>query len=300
MIKKTASYFGITQQRLHALLQWKTLDLKYKYLSYGQLLSNFYKNRNAAYNVFSLSDLRSRKKSDTLFILGCNRNINDIPDSIWSEMGNFDSLGFNYWIYHKFVPTYYSLEYGQNKHIHEFHKQLIRNRAADYKNTIFLVSTRARRRGMTPRLIPDYFPPNPNVAYFLYPMIANNSESKPFTPEDFQKTMLFRGSLNVYLYFARLMGFKKIILVGCEMDSSVAFYEDYPEAQWMFNIDGFIKPKEERAKILYGGAYSVHGKHSVVNIILAINEFVFKPEGIKLYVFNKKSLLYPKVPLFKF
>jgi hypothetical protein len=27
---------------------------------------------------------------------------------------------------------------------------------------------------------------------------------------------------------------------------------------------------------------------------------VFKPEGINLYVFNKKSLLYPRVPLFEF
>ena len=49
-----------------------------------------------------------------------------------------------------------------------------------------------------------------------------------------------------------------------------------------------------------GGTYSSKGKHGYIDTILAINEFVFKPEKIELYVFNKKSLLYPKVQLFEF
>jgi len=38
----------------------------------------------------------------------------------------------------------------------------------------------------------------------------------------------------------------------------------------------------------------------VIETVLAINEFVFRPQGIRLMVFNKKSLLYPQIPLFEF
>ena len=96
------------------------------------------------------------------------------------------------------------------------------------------------------------------------------------------------------------MEFKKIVLVGCEMDSAIPFFEYLPEAQWMNEISGFQPTREERLKAQYGGAYNTKNKHSMVNTILAIDEFVFRPTGIELYVFNKNSLLYPKIPLYDF
>ena len=35
------------------------------------------------------------------------------------------------------------------------------------------------------------------------------------------------------------MGYKKIVLVGCEMDTAVTFYHDLPEAQWIFEIESY-------------------------------------------------------------
>ena len=145
-----------------------------------------------------------------------------------------------------------------------------------------------------------FFPPDPTVGYFLYPKTVDCAVSEAFEPRHFRSTIFYRGSLNMYLHFARLVGYRKIILVGCEMNTSTTFYEDWPEAQWIFDLPGYVQPKSVRASIAYGNTYVSKGKHSMTDAILAINEFVFKPEGIELYSFSSESVLCPEVPVFGF
>jgi hypothetical protein len=47
------------------------------------------------------------KKSDKLFILGSASNINNLSDDQWREIRQNDSVGFNSWTRHKFVPSFY-------------------------------------------------------------------------------------------------------------------------------------------------------------------------------------------------
>ncbi|SVE32853.1 uncharacterized protein METZ01_LOCUS485707, partial [marine metagenome] len=115
----------------------------------------------------------------------------------------------------------------------------------------------------------------------------------------FKKSIHYRGALNLYLYVARLFEYRKIVLLGCEMDSGIPFYEHYPEAQWMPEIENYQPSYEERLRNRYAFLYDSKGKHSLMTTILAINEYVFDPEGVELYVFNKKSLLYPTIPLYR-
>ena len=81
---------------------------------------------------------------------------------------------------------------------------------------------------------------------------------------------------------------------------ATCFFEDLLEAQWMFQLEGYVYDKETRSKIPYGGVEASKGLHSMHTAIKAINEFVFKLEGIELYVFNQRSVFYPDVPLFTF
>lgn len=285
---------------LHEFKQKYIPDLSSRrYLTTRETLRRYFLNRHLPYRRYSLSDLKERRK-DILFILGSNRSINEITDEEWAEIGKHDSLGFNYWIFHKFVPTYFSLEYGSDSEVNNYHMDCIQRRFNDYKNTIFLVHSRERRRGMSPWLLPEYYPPNPHTFFYTFPHLVKCPAERPFRREDFKNSIFYRGSLNLHLHVARLIGYRCIVLVGCEMDSSTTFYENYPEAQWIFQIDGYVPSKEERAKIKYGGAYDSKGKHNFIKLILAINKYVLQPEGIKLYVYNKKSLLYPEIPLFRF
>ncbi len=286
---------------LYALVQWYLPDLEFRYVPYRVMGRRFLANRHRHYTALTTKQLRERRRSDTVFLLGCGQSISSIEDRVWEKIAAHDTLGWNYWIYHPFTPTYYALEYGGgNSSVDKEHVKLIKQRSDDYADTTILINSRARRRGMHPRLQPEYFPERARVGYFLFPKVVTCSETRPFCAADFRESMFYRGSLNLYLYFARLAGYRRIVLVGCEMNSAVPFYDDLPQAQWMKQIPGYILPREEREKQAYDGAYVSKNKHSLLTTIKAINEFVFKPEGIELCVFSEKSLLYPDVPLLQF
>ncbi|RJQ27359.1 hypothetical protein C4565_05335 [Candidatus Parcubacteria bacterium] len=283
----------------YALKEFFTPDLNVRYEDWGTQFLNAFRNIRRPVRRISLKEAK-RNRNEILFILGCNRSINELKKEIWQRISRHDTLGFNYWIYHPFVPTYYGLEYDRNYFINHHHAKIIQARAKDYAETIFLVHSRAWRRGMSPRLLPQFFPENPKVLRFLFPPVVNCPDGRPFNKNDFRNTILYRGSLNLYLHFARLIGYKKIVFVGCEMNVATAFYEDYPEAQWMFQVENYLQDKVTRSKIAYGGVENSKGRHSMPTAIKAINEFVFKPEGISLYVLDKRSVLYPDVPVYTF
>ena len=303
-------------------LKERILDLRYyiyqKFLpdtvlwSFKEMFMKAWKNKHLKARRITLSNLKKEKK-EILFIIGGNRSLNDIDDDVWDKISKYDSFCFNYSIFHKVIPTYYEQEHGINKEILSYQKKLLQKRKLDYKDTIFLIHSRHWRRGWNHWVSPEFFPPNPKYFYFIYPNIINCPPSRPFEKKDFRRSIQYRGSLNLHLYFARLIGYKKIVLVGCEMDTAVTFYHDLPEAQWIFENEAYkgeLKmkepPKEKRHQIRYEGAELRNNskgepvKHSMIDTFKAINEFVFKPEGIELYVFDKRSLLFPDVPLFKF
>ena len=51
-------------------------------------------------------DLHTYKRSDTLIVLGSGASINDISPERWKAIARHDSVGFNFWPIHPFVPTY--------------------------------------------------------------------------------------------------------------------------------------------------------------------------------------------------
>jgi hypothetical protein len=290
---------------LYKLFEWYTPDLWFRYLTMRELLQQVLVNRSKKYKIFSHEEILERKKSDTLFICGSSGHVDEIDEATWDKINEHDTLGLNYFIYHKFSPTYFALAYGRDDLVNIHHEALIRKRNNEYKNTIFLIGSRKRRRGVHPRVMPQFFTDNPKVAYFLHPKSVKTPDSRPFCSEDFRETMFYRSSLNLYMHVARLFKYRKIVLVGCEMDSAVPFYEHYPEAQWMHEMEGptgfgeYEGPYEERKKLRYVLTYPRKKQHNLVTTILAINEYVFGPEGIELYVFNKKSVLYPRIPLYQ-
>tara|TARA_B100001123_G_scaffold451120_1_gene627128 strand:+ start:127 stop:1059 length:933 start_codon:yes stop_codon:yes gene_type:complete len=283
---------------LYELFEWYIPDLWFRYLTPREVLQQLLINRHNRFKIFSHKEIIERKKSDTLFICGTSAHVDEIGDATWDKINEHDTLALNYFIYHKNRPTYFALNYGRDDLVNIHHEELIRKRNNEYKNTIFLISSRKRRRGVHPRIMPQFFTDDPKVTFFLHPKSAKVPDTRSFCSADFKQTMFFRSSLNLYLYVARLFEYRKIVLLGCEMNSGVPFHEDYPEAQWMHQIEGYQAPYAERKRLRYNGTYDSKGKHNLVTTIMAINEYVFKPEGIELYVFNEKSVLYPQIPLY--
>ena len=55
-------------------------------------------------------DLTPLKSSDTVFLLGSGRSINEIREDRWQVIGRHDSIAMNFWLAHAFVPRIYLFE----------------------------------------------------------------------------------------------------------------------------------------------------------------------------------------------
>ena len=60
--------------------------------------------------VGTISSLRRKKASDTLFILGSGSSVNHLSDTAWQEVARHVSVGINHWTLHQFVPDIYAVE----------------------------------------------------------------------------------------------------------------------------------------------------------------------------------------------
>ena len=96
-------------------------------------------------------DLRALKRSDTLFVLASGSSINQILPARWDGMAQHDTVGFNYWPIHSFVPTMYFLETIRLITASEMFPafcRIAKQRAKDYKNVVKIVT---EFRPRTPR-----------------------------------------------------------------------------------------------------------------------------------------------------
>ena len=61
-------------------------------------------------NLDTIVEIRERKKSDVLYILGSGSSVNSISDEAWEEIRANVSIGINHWTLHRFVPDIYAVE----------------------------------------------------------------------------------------------------------------------------------------------------------------------------------------------
>lgn len=85
-----------------------------------------------------LSELKSFKRSDVLFIFGSGASICNISNQQWSQINRKDSLGINLWLIHPHIPNFYTFEVPRLYHHQEVMMHNLRIRAKDYRHTAFL------------------------------------------------------------------------------------------------------------------------------------------------------------------
>ncbi len=271
----------------------------FQYVSLRERALNYLKTRGMIYKALNLSTVIKYKKSNTIFILGSGPSINTITSEQWREIARHDSIGFNWWLLHDFVPTFYHCEYNRKPFVVEYLMQALEKKKERYKNTIFFISSRARKRGMHPRFIPRMFSDNPICCFYKYPRLIRVKSDRPFKKEDFKGRFQYRGSLNLMLYLAYRMQYKNIVLLGVDLKTAQTFYDNYKETIWMSHLN-YLPDIEERKQRMHSTMYAKPTKrHSLETFIYAFDEFVLKPNNIRLYIGSKESLLYPKLPLYE-
>jgi hypothetical protein len=250
--------------------------------------------------------LKGLKTSETLFVLGSAKSINDISAERWNVIGKHDSVGINFWPVHSFVPSFFHFEnisFDEQPVMYTAFLDLLKHRSDAYVNT--------------PKIITEVHSDNPRQLLYelpegirkhLYlgfsmPVIARN-EGELRVGIGYMRSIgvflhrdriawLFKygGSVIAMMMLAVVMGYKRIVLCGVDLNEQEYFYQDrerYPEcAGWEFVSKKEMHLTTRRLPWLVPAQSAVW----------LFKELVLDVEGIDLFIENPVSTLYPRVPL---
>ena len=249
-------------------------------------------------------DLSRWKTSDTLFILGSAWSINEITDERWRTIGEHDSAGINFWPAHPFVPRFFQFEdiaYDEHPVMYEAFHKLLERRSEAYANTLKIV-TEVNPIGSRQTLfeLPEMMKKNLYVGFSM-PVIARNEQELRSGIEYMQSigsfspranvAWLFKygGSVIAMMTLAVLMGYKRIVLCGVDLNKQDYFYQDrkrYPEcADWEF-----VSRKEAHLT-----TRQLPWLVPAQSAVFIFKELILDPQKIELFVENCASTLYPRV-----
>jgi hypothetical protein len=251
-------------------------------------------------------DLRTLRRSKTLFVLGSAWSINDIPEERWEVIGRHDTVGINFWPAHPFVPRFYHFEnmaYDDQPVMSNALRALLELRSEVYTNTLKIV-TEVNPIGPRQTIsdLPEGIKKNLYVGFSM-PVVARNEEELcsgirymrsigAFSPRA-KVAWLFKygGSVTAMMTLAVLMGYKRIVLCGVDLNRQDYFYhhrERYPDcAHWEF------ASRKEEHQTTRRLPWLVPAQSAVY----IFKELILDPQEIELFVENRASTLYPKIPL---
>jgi hypothetical protein len=260
------------------------------------------KHRNA--NVYDKHQIS--RPSDTVYVLACGASINDVSAEQWHEIRQHYSIGVNAFYVHNFNANVYFTEYSDNeafqlliskclfdnndrekiqKYISAYHVLV---EAGGYKNTglsstFFYSPDRIRTRDtkLLKRIAVSYFSKKNTKGKLLH-QISN---------------------LDVVINYCVIQGFKKIILVGVDLNHDGYFWEtkEYPESVLAKKfMDSFRAGKGE----IKGGFHatatnqqgSALGRFNIVEYLKFLNSDILDKEGVTISVASSKSLLAKHIP----
>lgn len=281
------------------------LFLRAYYLKYlfSELEKEEYSRRQLGIRRFTDLDLRSVKRSDTLFILASGSSINKISPARWVAIARHDSIGFNFWPIHRFVPKMYFMEAISTNHPHEMFElfcRIARQRAQDY-SSVTKVVTELRYVLPARRFAGSEEFPGPWYTLHTFPIAASTQgefayglsylRSKGLFDAADQINVVFKqaSTLSSLIALAIRMQYRIIVLCGVDLNNSEYFYQD-----------AALYPKT--ASIEFSPRYQPHATNSpmpwrvaIESVILEMKRQLLDPAGTQLYVENRSSALWPRI-----
>lgn len=256
------------------------------------------------YNVKQIKDLnyRSYKTSDTLFILGSGSSINDYTLEQWELIKKHDSVGFNFWLIHDLIPTFYVFEENVDNSRNDTFYKLLHEKKDQYKD-VPIIAKDVEVKGVSVYKVPKTLRGN---LYLSTDIIMPGDDIKKFRGHlTFYKSFTLRknrfrlevipkkrATLSYLLFLAQEMNYKNIVLCGVDLIDSRFFY---------FNnkYEKRLKPEKD---LIENQIHPTNQKQktniSISDIIDLIQEELFTEDNIKISVGSKKSALYPRFDYF--
>ena len=239
--------------------------------------------------------INDTKKSDTIFIFGSGYSIKDISKKEWNMFKEHNTLSFN-WFHNKcYIPIDYYIVREIHGSIHSsknkenilkdpnFIKYMDNLNKDCYKNSILFIS-------LNMDIIHSIIK-NGILRGRKYIFYANRVLNKFSFKKDLSKIYhggIYSGGATLLdaIHLAYIMGFKKIVLVGVDLYDSRYFW---------------LNKDEDRDGLKYIGKSHNEAHKTYPYIMKHLDDImtILKKEGVELYVYNPKSLLAEKLPIYK-
>lgn len=253
-------------------------------------------------NVTDIEDIKKSRRKDTIFIMGSGYSINDITKEEWQRFVDVGAIfSFNYFFKGKFVPINYHIcgemsgapNYGSvltnSKHregIKSYYNEIFSNPC--YKDTIYFLRY---------KIEPIKAPVPIAIWALLFLKAFENKQVCPYRIVT-QKEAFLEPSDNIYaivhwnatlsdaINISYILGYKKIVLVGVDLYDRRYFWLGRNETH-----EGDLK----RAKT-YSDIHST--ADNVIKGLNIWNKYLIK-KGVRLYIYNPRSLLNKILPVYR-
>lgn len=259
--------------------------------------------RRAGFSSLETLDLSTVKRSDTLFILGSGASINRISAEAWRVIGEHDSVGFNFWLFHPFVPTMYFVEGGRPGPYDHRILQAIAARASDYRDVVKVITDIAAEGHQYIFDLDPGFRPKLYVAETV-PLVAR-SESELRRGISFLKrsgtfdrsdriASLFKhtGTLSTMIVLGAKLGYRRLVLCGVDLTAAASFYQD--PVLFPASADLVTSPPNQKHLTLTRHSW---GTMPVDAVVRELKAQILDPAGIELLVENPHSALASFLPV---
>lgn len=259
--------------------------------------------RRAGLPSLETFDFAALKRSDTLFILGSGASINRISPERWRVIAEHDSVGFNLWLFHPFVPTMYFVEGGRPGRYDDRILQAISARASHYHSVL--------------KVVMDIGVEGPQYIYDVDPRFRSNlfaAETVPLVARSeaelrrgiqflratgaFERTdrivSLFKhtGTLTTMIVLGAKLGYRRLVLCGVDLTTAEYFYQD--PALFPATADLVTTPPNQKHLTLTRHSW---GTMPVDAAVRELKAQILDPAGIELLVENPHSALASFLPI---
>jgi hypothetical protein len=262
--------------------------------------------------VATRENLLPYKSSDTLYVLGSGASINDLMAEQWQVISRANSIGFNLFFAHDFVPTFYHMEFIPESF--EIATMALQARRSDYVKTPLLVNynhvdpnielSRYLLGACTKFTLPSQMQcPVPHMLAVL----QHYHRGVRLTKSNF--IIHYRGSVTLLISLGVLLGYKKIVLLGVDLNNTDYFFHN--EALFQSQLATKVRHWHllRLAEMRATGEISAIHRTNDPNLFpgfLTIDAFlqqykkVLEPLGTRLQIGSKNSALYPMLELADF
>lgn len=269
-------------------------------------------SRKLGLKTLSLDDFvfSPTKSTGPLFILGSGSSINELTEQNFHEIGESTSVGINVWIAHDFVPDAYSLESGTlpvtslDKSQRAYLAELLK-REAVVKGAPRIIVLRPAAPSILEQFIGIPEPLRENTYLYGRANLPEFAHELGFDEtgrllRHFLKSKTCRsvvpdnGASVVRLIFLGLkLGFKKIVLVGVDLNLSPYFWFS---PDWERRTPELAATFPRPSGVAHDTTQTVTRPHNTLDVIRWISVNLVGPEAPELFAGSSTSELATFLP----